>query len=200
MNFRLGRSVSYGNHQRKREPCKGLGRRCGQTQGFLLVEVTKKLWRIGGIRMGLKKFIKQQIPGGLSNRRDWLHFLMRNYNFTSRMCTKRTFTRLTIKDCGIRVYDWFPLILMIPSRTAALIPGTSWTPLEKSPLLGCTHLIQIKTRHVLPTDNWHWRWKASLMKVNKLGQVHTAVNPCPQCKVNGYKTYGQFTKKHTEGL
>ena len=56
--------------------------------------------------MGLKKFIKQQIPGGgLSNRRDWLHFLMRNYNFTSRMCTKRTFTRLTIKDCGIRVYD-----------------------------------------------------------------------------------------------
>lgn len=142
--------------------------------------------------------------GGLSNRRDWLHFLMRNYNFTSRMCTKRTFTRLTIKDCGIRVYDWFPLILMIPSRTAALIPGTSWTPLEKSPLLGCTHLIQIKTRHVLPTDNWHWRWKVPLMKVNKLGQVHTAVNPCPQCKVNGYKTYGQFTKrllvKHTKGL
>lgn len=34
----------------------------------------------------------------------------------------------------------------------------------------------------------------------QLGQVHTAVNPCPQCKVNGYKTYGQFTKKHTEGL
>lgn len=65
MNFRLRRSVSYGNHQRKREPCKGLGRRCGQTQGFLLVEVTKKLWRIGGIRMGLKKFIKQQIPGGI---------------------------------------------------------------------------------------------------------------------------------------
>ena len=26
----------------------------------------------------------------------------------------------------------------------------------------------------------------------KLGLVHTVVNPCPQCKENGYKTYEQF--------
>ena len=29
----------------------------------------------------------------------------------------------------------------------------------------------------------------------KLGQVHTVVNPCPQCKANGYKTYERFTKE-----
>ena len=26
----------------------------------------------------------------------------------------------------------------------------------------------------------------------KLGLAHTVVNPCPQCKENGYKTYEQF--------
>ena len=29
----------------------------------------------------------------------------------------------------------------------------------------------------------------------KLGLVHTVVNPCPQCKENGYKTYEQFKKE-----
>ena len=27
----------------------------------------------------------------------------------------------------------------------------------------------------------------------KLGLVQTVINPCPQCKVNGYKTYEQFS-------
>lgn len=31
-----------------------------------------------------------------------------------------------------------------------LIPGTNLTPLERSPLLGCIHLIQTKTRRGLP--------------------------------------------------
>lgn len=26
----------------------------------------------------------------------------------------------------------------------------------------------------------------------KLGQVHTVVNPCPECKLNGYQTYEWF--------
>ena len=26
----------------------------------------------------------------------------------------------------------------------------------------------------------------------KLGQVHTMVNPCPQCKTNGYEAYERF--------
>ena len=26
----------------------------------------------------------------------------------------------------------------------------------------------------------------------KLGQVHTTVNPCPQCKADGYQTYERF--------
>jgi len=38
----------------------------------------------------------------------------------------------------------------------------------------------------------------------KLGQVHTVVTPCPQCKENGYKTYERFKKemsgKYTEGV
>ena len=29
----------------------------------------------------------------------------------------------------------------------------------------------------------------------KLGLVQTVINPCPQCKVNGYKTYEQFKKE-----
>ena len=29
----------------------------------------------------------------------------------------------------------------------------------------------------------------------KLGLVRTVVNPCPQCKANGYKTYERFTKE-----
>jgi hypothetical protein len=37
----------------------------------------------------------------------------------------------------------------------------------------------------------------------KLGLVHTVVNPCPQCKENGYKAYEQFKKessgKYTKG-
>lgn len=45
--------------------------------------------------------------------------------------------------------------------------------------------------------------KATLYKVKppcfrcpyKLGLVHTVVNPCPQCKENGYKTYEQFKKE-----
>lgn len=28
-----------------------------------------------------------------------------------------------------------------------------------------------------------------------LGQVHTVVNPCPQCRMNGFKTYEQFKKE-----
>lgn len=31
-----------------------------------------------------------------------------------------------------------------------------------------------------------------------LGQVHTLVNPCPECRVNGYRTYEQFQKKLPE--
>ena len=29
----------------------------------------------------------------------------------------------------------------------------------------------------------------------KLGQVHTVVNPCPQCKENGYQTFERFQKQ-----
>ena len=29
----------------------------------------------------------------------------------------------------------------------------------------------------------------------KLGLVHTVVNPCPQCKVNGYQMYERFRLK-----
>lgn len=27
------------------------------------------------------------------------------------------------------------------------------------------------------------------------GLIRTVVNPCPQCKANGYKTYERFTKE-----
>lgn len=33
----------------------------------------------------------------------------------------------------------------------------------------------------------------------KLGQVRTTVDPCPQCKAGGYKTYEMFTKHAAEG-
>lgn len=29
----------------------------------------------------------------------------------------------------------------------------------------------------------------------KLGQVRTTVNPCPQCKANGYQSYERFKKQ-----
>ena len=29
----------------------------------------------------------------------------------------------------------------------------------------------------------------------KLGLVHTVVNPCPQCKANGYQSYEMFKKQ-----
>ena len=29
----------------------------------------------------------------------------------------------------------------------------------------------------------------------KLGQVHTLMNPCPQCKLNGYQAYERFKKQ-----
>ena len=29
----------------------------------------------------------------------------------------------------------------------------------------------------------------------KLGLVHAVVNPCPQCKENGYQMYGHLKKK-----
>ena len=29
----------------------------------------------------------------------------------------------------------------------------------------------------------------------KLGLVHTVVNPCPQCKANGYQTFERFQKQ-----
>ena len=32
----------------------------------------------------------------------------------------------------------------------------------------------------------------------KLGLMHTVVNPCPQCKENGYKTYARFNKAFTK--
>lgn len=28
----------------------------------------------------------------------------------------------------------------------------------------------------------------------KLGFIHTLINPCPQCKENGYKTFEQFQR------
>ena len=31
----------------------------------------------------------------------------------------------------------------------------------------------------------------------KLGLVHTVVNPCPQCKANGYQTFERFQKQAT---
>ena len=34
----------------------------------------------------------------------------------------------------------------------------------------------------------------------KLKQIHTTVNPCPQCKLNGYKDYEQFFRMvHRKG-
>ena len=32
-----------------------------------------------------------------------------------------------------------------------------------------------------------------------LGQVKTLVNPCPQCKANGYRMFEQFTKRQLGG-
>lgn len=32
----------------------------------------------------------------------------------------------------------------------------------------------------------------------KLGLVHTLVNPCPQCKANGYRMFEEFQRKATE--
>lgn len=32
----------------------------------------------------------------------------------------------------------------------------------------------------------------------KLGLVHTVVNPCPQCKENGYQTFEKF-QQHASG-
>ena len=32
----------------------------------------------------------------------------------------------------------------------------------------------------------------------KLGLVHTVVNPCPQCKANGYQTFERFQKQVLE--
>lgn len=29
----------------------------------------------------------------------------------------------------------------------------------------------------------------------KLGQVHTMMNPCPQCKLNGYQMYERFKRQ-----
>ena len=38
----------------------------------------------------------------------------------------------------------------------------------------------------------------------KLGLVHTVVNPCPQCKANGYNAYERFIKelsgKYAKGM
>lgn len=31
-----------------------------------------------------------------------------------------------------------------------------------------------------------------------LGQVHTPLNPCPQCKVNGYETFERFLCRFSE--
>lgn len=50
------------------------------------------------------------------------------------------------------------------------------------------------------------KMKAILYKVKppcsrcpyKLGLVHTVVNPCSQCKENGYKTYERLKKKITK--
>lgn len=33
----------------------------------------------------------------------------------------------------------------------------------------------------------------------KLGDVETPVNPCPRCKLNGYKTYEWFVKESKKG-
>lgn len=32
-----------------------------------------------------------------------------------------------------------------------------------------------------------------------LGLIQTTVNPCPQCKLNGYQSYEWFLKQLTEG-
>ncbi len=34
----------------------------------------------------------------------------------------------------------------------------------------------------------------------KLGLVHMLVNPCPQCKQNGYQAYERFTKPGTRAF
>lgn len=34
----------------------------------------------------------------------------------------------------------------------------------------------------------------------KLGQIRTLVNPCPQCKSNGYKTFEVFNKQKKKDL
>ena len=31
----------------------------------------------------------------------------------------------------------------------------------------------------------------------KLGQVHTIVNPCPQCKENGYQMFERFQREQS---
>ena len=33
----------------------------------------------------------------------------------------------------------------------------------------------------------------------KLGQLHTVVNPCPRCRLNGYRTYEWFLKQIEKG-
>ena len=41
-----------------------------------------------------------------------------------------------------------------------------------------------------------YKWKAPCNKCPyKLGQIQTVVNPCPQCKLNGYQGYKQFKKQ-----
>ena len=42
----------------------------------------------------------------------------------------------------------------------------------------------------------NYKWKAPCNKCSyKLGQIQTVVNPCPQCKLNGYQSYEQFKKQ-----
>ena len=33
----------------------------------------------------------------------------------------------------------------------------------------------------------------------KLGRVQTVVNPCPQCRENGYRTFERFQRERTVG-
>lgn len=42
---------------------------------------------------------------------------------------------------------------------------------------------------------WH-RFRPPCKKCPyKLGQVHTLVDPCPQCRESGYQTFVQFQKQ-----
>lgn len=42
----------------------------------------------------------------------------------------------------------------------------------------------------------NYKWKAPCNKCPyKLGQIQTVINPCPQCKLNGYQGYEQLKKQ-----